>query len=109
MRSSAAVPREFPALVMRRCFGATPRSGAFSHPGQLENHRSPARPPLDLRLENDDALHHADRRGIEGATPTRPIFPTTDSTSGTLAMARSCFAFTSIAGPRPVCGSSEGM
>ena len=38
-----------------------------------------------------------------------PIFPTTDSTSGTLAMARSCFALTSIAGPSPVCGSREGM
>ena len=31
------------------------------------------------------------------------------STSGTLAMAMSCLALTSMAGPSPACGNSEGM
>ena len=43
------------------------------------------------------------------ADSARPSLPTTISTSGTLAIAMSCLALTSIAGPRPACGSSDGM
>ena len=43
------------------------------------------------------------------ADSARPILPTTLSTSGTLAMARSCVLLTSIACESEACGSSDGM
>ena len=43
------------------------------------------------------------------AVSARPTLPTTDSTSGTWAIARSCVLFTSMACESEPCGSSEGM
>ena len=43
------------------------------------------------------------------AESARPILPTTDATSGTAAIARSCALLTWIACDSEACGKSEGM
>ena len=96
-------------LVIVRSSGASHARGAFSAAGQPENQRSTGTfrhsfSGFRLMMLSIMLIGAGSR-----ALSARPIFPTTVSTSGTLAMARSCLALTSMAGPSPVCGSSDGM